>query len=184
MRTRLAIALAVAVVLTGCGATNRDADRDGPTLFPARQFALDVTTLDPCDALGAEDRDRLDVRTTKPGRSQNNASRDCTWSTRDGLGYTLQTFDVSAEEAFETGNSEIVDVAGVGAVQRRASAPGTGLPLCQLVLDVADAASLRAQLQVTPPGQADTSDGRRDICDRLRDDTARMLENLRAAQTT
>lgn len=184
MRTQLAIALTAAVALAGCGPVAGDEGRGGPTSFPDRRFELDVATLDPCDALGAEDRDRLGVRTTRPGTSQGGTSRDCTWSTRDGLGYTLQTFGVGAEEAFEPAGSEIVDVAGVGAVQRRTSAPGTGLPLCQLVLDVGDAASLRAQLQVTPTAGAEASDSRRDICDRLRVDAAHMLENLRAAQPT
>lgn len=181
IRTRLVIGLAVTVLLTGCGGTARNDEQDRPVSFPPRPFELDVTTVDPCDGLAPSDRARLGVRTTKPGTSQDGTSNDCTWSTRDGLGYTLQTFHVGAAQAFEPGSSEIVEVAGFGAVQRSMAAPGTGLPLCQLVLDVADTASLRAQAQVTPLAETGGAYTSRSICDRLRGEASRMMANLRAA---
>ncbi|ALE83156.1 hypothetical protein XF36_08295 [Pseudonocardia sp. HH130629-09] len=95
--------------------------------------------------------------------------------------HTLQTFHVGAAQAFEPGSSEIVGVARFGAVQRSLAAPGTGLRLWQLVLDVADTASLRAQAQVTPLAETDGAYTSRSICDRLRGEASRMIANLRTA---
>ncbi|MBP2367082.1 hypothetical protein JOF36_002778 [Pseudonocardia parietis] len=90
--------------------------------------------------------------------------------------------DASAAVGAEA-TSTIVDVNGFGAVQSAPPAEGTGLPFCQVVIDVTDGASLRAQLQVTPlaaDAQQRTVDG---TCEQVRDVAALMLGNLRTQQT-
>ncbi|MBP2367077.1 hypothetical protein JOF36_002773 [Pseudonocardia parietis] len=124
----------------------------------------------------------LDLRTGRPGTSHGGTSRGCTWSGNDGLGYNLQTFEQHAASAIAGGQTSVITVAGFGAVESTPPAPGTGLPFCQVVLDVADDASLRAQLQVNPSrpdaGRLTTED----VCTQLHDVAATMLANLRAQQ--
>lgn len=174
----LGIVISLAVV-AGCGASSGDI----ASPFAPRPFALDVSAIDPCASLTEQERDTLDLRTGLPGTSHGGSSRGCTWSSNDGLGYNLQTFDRHASAAIGTeSTSQVVVVAAFGGVQSSPPAQGTGLPFCQVVLDVADNASLRAQLQVSPRGAALQQHTVETTCAQVRDVAATMLANLRAQQ--
>lgn len=174
-RSFLPIAAVLAVV-TGCS-TVADA---GP--FPPRPFALDIAQVEPCSAVSPEQQAGWGLRTGRPGTSHGGTSPGCTWSSSEGFGYNLQTFDRTASEAIAGSATLVVAVAGFGAVQSTPPAPGTGLPLCQVVLDVADDASLRAQLQVNPTMRERDRPTVAEVCNRLHDTSAQMLETLRAQQ--
>lgn len=177
IRWSVAPIAAVLVFVTGCSTTT-----DAAEPFPPRPFELDVRLVDPCSALSAEQRAGWALRAGRAGTSHGGTSRGCTWIGDDGLGYNLQTFDQPASAAIADDSTSSVTVAGFGAVQSTPPAPGTGLPLCQVVLDVADDASLRAQLQVNPTMRNDRRITRDEVCGRLHDIAAQMLENLRVQQ--
>lgn len=167
-------------VLSGC--TSHARDDAGP--FPPRPFPLEVTSVGPCAALTDLDIAAFNLRYGSSGISQGGTSRGCTWPGEDGVGVNLQTFDdkdaTAAIGADPT--STVVTVAGFGAVQSSPPAQGTGLPFCQVVLDVADDASLRAQLQVSPLAEDAERRTVEDTCEQLRTVAAQMLENLRVQQ--
>ena len=176
---RGAVAVLLLVFVAACGTTVVD----DPEPFSQRPFDLDVAAVDPCAAFTTQQRLDLKLREGRAGTSHGETSRGCTWSSEDGLGFNLQTFDQTASAAIGAEpTSTIVTVAGFGAVQSSPPAQGTGLPFCQVVLDVADDASLRAQLQVSPlaaDAAQRTVDG---TCAQVHDVAALMLENLRAQQ--
>ena len=173
------IAAAMALSATGCTGS---ADRSGP--FPARPYSINVAEVDPCSAFSDEQRAEFNLRSGSAGVAQGGTSQACTWPSNDGVGYSFQTLAVDAQAAIGAEpTSVIVTVAGFGAVQSSPPAEGTGLPFCQVVLDVADDASLRAQLQISPRG-AET--GRYTVdntCEQVRRVAALMLDNLHAQQT-
>lgn len=181
MNRRAAVVTAAAVlcsmVLTGCGGTN------ATEVFPERPYLLDVDHVDPCSALTSQQVVELGLRTGSGGTAQGGTSHACTWPGRDGVGVTFQTLGVDAEVAIGAEpTSTVVTVAGFGAVQSSPPAQGTGLPFCQVVLDVADGNALRAQVQGTPlaPDAEDrTIDG---TCEEVRRVAELMLRNLRTQQ--
>lgn len=169
-------ALLVALELT-TGCAGHDDYREP---FPERPYALDVSRVDPCAALTDQGREELDLRPGSANASHSGTSRVCTWSSNHGLGYNLQTFTDDASVAIGAEpTSQVITLAGFGAVQSSPPAQGTGLPFCQVVLDVADGSSLRAQLQVTP--LAEHADRRtvEGTCAQLHAAATTMLENLR-----
>ncbi|ALL77577.1 hypothetical protein AD006_23805 [Pseudonocardia sp. EC080610-09] len=173
-------AVVAASTLTGC----TEAAPEPVDPFPHRPYALDVAIVDPCTALTEKDRAALQLRYGSGGTSHGGTSRGCTWPGDNGLGYNLQTFDdkdASVAIAAEP-TSQVITLAGFGAVQSSPPAQGTGLPFCQVVLDVADGSSLRAQLQVTP--LAEDADRRtvEGTCAQLHAAATTMLENLRTQQ--
>lgn len=179
MRAGWVLAACLLLGVTGCsGPVARQ-----PDPFPPRPHVLDVARVDPCAGLDDRQRAELDLRPGRPGVAQGGTSRVCSWSGNDGVGYNLQTLAADATTAIGAEpTSTVVTVAGFGAVQSSPPAQGTGLPFCQVVLDVADGASLRAQLQVSPlaadAGQRTVDD----TCRRVRDAAVLMLDNLRARQ--
>lgn len=180
MRKPLVTAFTILLIggTAACGAPAADANH-----FPERPYTLDIAAVDPCSAFTAGQRAGLDLREGRPGTSHSGTSRGCTWSSDDGLGYNLQTFDKNAVVAIGAEpTSTVVTVAGFGAVQSSPPAQGTGLPFCQVVLDLAEHASLRAQLQVNPPAAGADRRTVKSTCVQLHDVTAQMLENLRAQQ--
>ncbi|SFM88101.1 Protein of unknown function [Pseudonocardia ammonioxydans] len=175
----LAPSFVIALVLAACG----EVATDPADPFPPRPYTIDVTRVEPCSGLDAEQRERLSLQHGSESLAQGGTSRACTWPSTDGVGYTFQTLELDAGAAIGADpTSTLVTVAGFGAVQSSPPAQGTGLPFCQVVLDVADDASLRAQLQVSPlAAEAD----RRTVeatCEQLHTVAAQMLENLRVQQ--
>lgn len=125
----------------------------------------------------------MGVRNGRPGKSHGGTSRGCTWVGNRGLGYNLQTFDIGAVATIGAEpTSTVVTVAGFGAVRSTPPAPGSGLPLCQVVLDVADGASLRAQLQANPTRDDSPPPTIDEVCARLGSTVTTMLKNLREQQ--
>ena len=176
----LAILAASAFALVACGDSHTGNERQ----LPARPYTLDIHQVDPCAALTEHQRAALDLRPGSGGTAQGGTSRGCAWISDAGLGYTFQTLTSDASSAIGAEpTATIVEVAGFGAVQSAPPAEGTGLPFCQVVLDVADGASLRAQLQVIPRApDADrrTVDG---TCADVREFAALVLDNLHAQQS-
>jgi hypothetical protein len=181
---RIVLAAACGAFLAALGLTTGCAgDDDSREPFPERPYALDVSRVEPCAALADREREELDLRPGSANTSHSGTSRVCTWSGNHGLGYNLQTFSDDASVAIGAEpTSQVITLAGFGAVQSSPPAQGTGLPFCQVVLDVADGASLRVQLQVSPLAE---DAGRRTVegtCAQLHAAATTMLENLRAQQ--
>lgn len=180
MRKRLVLcALTVLVGVSAC-AIDSTASVDP---FPERPFVLDVAHVDPCTALGDREQVELDLKPGRPSISQGGTSRGCNWVSSTGLGWNLQTLaeDASVAVAAES-TSTIVEVSGFGAVESSPPARGTGLPFCQVVLDVADGESLRAQIQVTPLAPDAEQHTTERTCERVRSVATLMLSNLHAQQ--
>ena len=117
--------------------------------------------------------------------SQDGTSRGCTWLGTGDTGYNLQTLATDATTAVDADpTSTIVSVQAFGAVQSSPPAPGTGLPFCQLVVDVADGASLRVQTQIDPTGGGAGARTSETLCADARAVTAQMLGTLRARQAS
>lgn len=172
-------ALLAALGVSGCAATFARAGNP----FPPRPYTLDVATVDPCAALTDQQRNDLNIRESHAGTSHGGSSRGCTWPSADGVGYTIQTFNEHASVALGAeDSSRVVTVDGFGAVQSSPPAQGTHLPFCQVVLDIADNASLRAQLQVSPRGAEDAEHTTDSTCAQIREVASDMLHNLRAQQ--
>lgn len=151
--------------------------------FPPRPYMIDVARVAPCTALSEEQRTQLNLQYGSESTAQGGTSRACTWPGVDGVGYTFQTLAIDASEAVGAEpTSAVLTIAGFGAVQSAPPAQGTGLPFCQLVLDIADGASLRTQLQVSPQGAERRPHTVESTCAQIRDVTATMLANLRAQQ--
>lgn len=178
MRVRLPLLMFALLGVASCTPVGTGS----PDPFPERPYVLDVARVDPCAALTDRQRADLGVRQGRPGTSQAGTSRGCTWVSDSGLGWNLQTLADDASVAIGADpTSTVVTVGGVGAVQSSPPARGTGLPFCQVVLDVADGASLRAQLQIGPK----TPDGRYSVdstCAQVHQVATLMLDNLRAQQ--
>lgn len=175
--------LAMALILgsTSCGQTGAIP----PGEFPDRPFVLDVAQLDPCAALTDQQENEFALLPGRPGRSQDGTSRGCTWIGSSGLGWNLQTLaDDAAGAIGAEPTSTVVNIAGFGAVQSSPPAQGTGLPFCQAVVDVADGAALRSQVQVVPDAPGVEQPTVEDACQELRQVTTLMLDNLHAQQTS
>ncbi|SFM88355.1 Protein of unknown function [Pseudonocardia ammonioxydans] len=181
MRSCLVVcALTVLVGVSAC-AVGRTGSVDP---FPERPYALDVTQVDPCAALTENQQTALALKLGRSGTSQGGTSRGCNWVSSAGLGWNLQTLvdDASTAVGAEP-TSTIVEVGGFGAVQSSPPARGTGLAFCQVVLDVADGASLRAQVQVTPLAPDAEQHTVERTCEQVRAVAELMIDNLHARQT-
>lgn len=180
MRTALVpMIMALLLAVAGCGeVVTEPADP-----FPPRPYVIDVAQVDPCTALSESQRTQLNLQYGSESPAQGGTSRACTWPGMDGVGYTFQTLAVDASAAVGADpTSAVLTIASFGAVQSAPPAQGTGLPFCQVVLDVADGASLRTQLQVSPQGAERQPHTVETTCSQIRTIAAQMLENLRAQQ--
>lgn len=178
------VVVVVSILLMALGASGCVATSEGAaTPFPTRPYALDVAAVDPCAALTVDQRNAMNLREGRAGTSHGGTSRGCTWPSNDGVGYTVQTFGENASVTLGAeATATVVTVDGFGAVQSSPPAQGTGLPFCQVVLDVADNASLRAQLQISPRGAKDTEHTTDSTCAQIREVASLMLETLHARQ--
>ena len=168
----------VLVLVTGCSSASGSA-----AVFPDRPYSLDVAVVDPCSGLTDDQLEAMNLREGSAGTSHGGSSRGCTWPGDDGVGYSLQTFDSAASAALGAEpTSTVVTVAGFGAVQSSPPATATGLPFCQVVLDVADEASRGAPRHVGAPGAGRARHPVGSTCARIRAGAGLMLDNLRRRQ--
>ncbi|MEQ3553260.1 DUF3558 family protein [Pseudonocardia nematodicida] len=177
MRVRIRL-VAIVVGLTGlAGCATSSA-------FPERPYVLDVDLVDPCAALTDTQRETFGLRPGSVGTAQGGTSRACAWMGVNGVGFTFQTLASEAAVAIDAEpTSAIVTVAGFGGVQSSPPAEGTGLPFCQVVIDVADEASVRTQMQVTPVAPDADQRTVEDTCTQVRDVAAMMLDTLHSQQS-
>lgn len=139
--------LGVALVVVGCGGA---APAAPPGPFPPRPVDIDVSRLDPCELLTAEQRSALGVDDgeTRTGRLSGGETRGCLWHNfDDGYNFTAQTVAGPAATAAGAPDTSLESVAGYGAVQTTDF--GDSAPLCGLLIDVADDAAIRVQAQAT-----------------------------------
>lgn len=179
MTRRLAYgALVLVMGVSACGVARGP---DDP--FPERPYTLDVVRIDPCAALTDQQRAELHLRPGRAGTSQGGTSRGCTWVSRTGLGWNLQTLADDASGAIGAEpTSTVLAVGGFGAVQSSPPARGTGLPFCQVVIDVAEGAAVRAQLQVGPGAPDAEQHTVEQTCEQVRAVAELMIDNLHARQ--
>ena len=171
-------ALAVVMSVSACGVASPPEDP-----FPERPYTLDVARIDPCAALTEQQRAELHLRPGRPGASQGGTSHGCTWVGTPGLGWNLQTLADEASSAIGAEpTSTVLAVGGFGAVQSSPPARGTGLPFCQVVIDVAEGAAVRAQLQVGPGAPDAEHHTVQRTCERVRAVAELMIDNLHAQQ--
>lgn len=174
------VALAVVMGVSACGVASDPKDP-----FPERPYTLNIARIDPCAALTDQQRAELDLRSGRAGTSQGGTSRGCTWVGRTGLGWNFQTLADDASSAIGAEpTSTVLAVRGFGAVQSSPPARGTGLPFCQVVIDVAEGAAVRAQLQVGPGAPDVEQHTVERTCEQVRAVAELMLDNLHARQTS
>lgn len=147
-----------------------------PGPFPPRPYTITVESVDPCAALTTDQRSQRNLVGGRPDLSQGGTSRGCGWIDRAGRRLGIQTFPVPATAAIGP-EAQIITIAGFGAVRSSPAEAGELTSFCQAVIDVADNASLRTQLEIDdyaldPPDDAVA-------CRELEPITAQMLDTLR-----
>lgn len=174
-------AFLMTVALAGC--TSAPAQPTGP--FPVRPAAIEVMRLDPCRALTAEQlaaRGLQDARVERfdPELSAGTSHR-CSWrdlSTVD-FSYAVQMIPQSAAPAVGTDGAVVGQVAGYGTV--RLTEREQASPLCEILVDIADDALMRLQVQAVGVDRSGASPSIDRTCgeaDRL---AADAITTLRAA---
>ncbi len=135
------VLLLVCGVVVGCGA----AEPEGP--FTPRPAEIDVANVDPCVAMTPELRQQWGVEGDEPSTVTlaDGPSRVCGWGNYETIdNYAVQTIQTPAAKIATASGAVITAVDGFGAVrmvERRGSSD-----LCELYLDIADAASVRVQV--------------------------------------
>lgn len=169
----------LAAVLVGCGGS--PAEPESP--FPARPVDIDVSTLDPCDALDPSRAEALGLGEGARGTAvvDGTEARDCTWlGNGDASNYGVQVISLGAVTAAAEPSSRIVTVGGYGAVE---GAPqtnnGPGLPaFCQLAIDVNDNQTIRVQVNNGRPSTGGDPNAIRDVCRQAGEVAAEVLTVL------
>ncbi|GAA1392508.1 hypothetical protein GCM10009613_37440 [Pseudonocardia kongjuensis] len=170
----LFVLVTVGALLAGCGS----GEPESP--FPERPAEIDVSTVDLCRALTAEEQAELGV---EPGRARtgelsNGPTRICGWSNfDDGNGYGVQTIADGAVVAVGGEDTTVDVIDGYGVVL--ATVYGESAPLCNIYVDVSDAESIRVQVQATQ-GDAGGIPSFETVCGRARALTSKVLRNLAA----
>lgn len=151
----LLASLGTAAALAGCGGGPEPAQPVSP--FPPRPVSIDVSRLDPCAGMPAEEIERLDLDAGAPSTATVDGvpSPACTWVGYDSTTYIYgaQIIPLGAAVAVDEPGSRIIDVNGFGAVQGAAATNnGPRQPaFCQIVVDVADGQTLRFQVSSGDP---------------------------------
>lgn len=171
----LFVLVTVGALLAGCGS----GEPESP--FPERPAEIDVSTVDLCLALTAEEQAELGVEPgeASTGELSNGPTRICGWSNYvDGYNYGVQTIADGAVVAVGGDDTTVDVIDGYGVVV--ATAHGASAPLCSVYVDVSDAQAIRVQAQATK----DESTGIpsfETVCGRARSLTSTAIRNLGAA---
>lgn len=183
-RGAVVMCLLAVLVPAGCGSVGEvPAGPVGP--FPVRPVALDLSGVDLCATLTAEQKAArsIDRERAKVAQVGGKPSPGCLWrSESTGISWTVQIVEASAVTAWVPGESRLVIVDGYGAVREpdaAHNAAGTD-PFCQLPVDVNDTQTVRVQVA----GSGDQRDGSDpaavdNVCVLASDFAGEVLDNLR-----
>lgn len=173
----LLLALVAAALLAGCG--GGPAEPMSP--FPERPTDIDVSTIDLCQALTAQEQAELgvDPGEAETGELSNGPTRACLWSNYDdGYNYGVQTIAEGALVAVGGADSVVEVVDGYGVVV--ATSHGASAPVCSFYVDVSDVQAIRVQAQATRDDGSGIPSFET-VCGRARDLTSKAIRNLGAA---
>ncbi|BBF98937.1 hypothetical protein PSA01_08860 [Pseudonocardia saturnea] len=165
----------VGVVLAGCSGGPQ-----GP--FPDRPADIDVSTVDLCTALTAEERAELGVEAgeAKTAELNNGPTRICGWSNfDDGYNYGVQTIADGAMVAVGIPGSTVQVVDGYGVVVE--TTQETVAPRCALYVDVAETQALRVQVRAIKNDDAGRIPSIETVCGRAESVVSSALRNLGGA---
>lgn len=169
--------LLVGGILAGCSS----APQTPPDPFPERPFAVDVAALDPCTTLTDEQVRGLGDGVTRSSGEPNvggRPSRACGWLPAGGeYPGSVQTLGFDAAESIGAPGTTLDSVSGFGALRVVETEPS---PTCDLILDVADGASIRVTVQSfrrEPDGGRTPPDL---VCEQTRRLAEQVVDTLRA----
>lgn len=81
-------------------------------------------------------------------------SPTCTWIGESGIDFNVQFIAIEAQVSASAPGSSVARVDRFGAIQNVESSLSSGMPFCQLTIDVAQGQSIRVQALAGPGGPA------------------------------
>jgi hypothetical protein len=181
-RRRRTIALMVATVATVASCSSAPAGPPDP--FPLRPAEIDIERLDPCAMLSAMTRSELQVDGARadavPVRGV--MTRVCGWSSiRTGYDYSVQFLPHDAAEAVGDPRTRVGVVEGFGSV--RVIDRVDSYPLCEIVVDVGEARTIRARAAAITRGTDGSPRPVDEVCRRAETVAADALRTAVRSQT-
>lgn len=171
----LFVLVTVGALLAGCGS----GEPESP--FPERPAEIDVSTVDLCRALTAEEQAELGVEPgeARTGELSNGPTRACLWNNfDDGYNYGVQTIADGAVVAVGGDDTTVDVIDGYGVAV--ATSHGASAPVCSVYVDVSNAQAIRVQAQATKD-DATGIPSFETVCSRARSLASTAIRNLGAA---